>query len=219
MSTTTKDFNRLSFETCEALLHALCAATDELQGSDTFENAVAHSELFCDLVPMQLMVNDNMRARDGLKYFKVKEMTSLLHLLYQRMQMYHHYGACKGRELPGIKWSEEANGRFVLSLNECAINLTHTICDERRPNSPEGKVFCIGFDPNIDCEESTSPLFEHYENALNFCCEFKDENGGVECRDITLLDRYPYRKMVRNILAGLDAIAEMNNEIYKLKNS
>jgi len=219
MSTTIKDFNRLSIETCEALLHALCTATVELQGNDTFADAVEHSGLFSDLVPLQFMLNENVRTRDGLKYYKVKEMTSLLRLLYQRMQMYHHYGACKGRELPGIKWSEESNGRFVLSLNECAINLTHSIRDERRPNSPEGKVFCIGFDPNIDCEESTSPLFEHYENALNFCCEFKDENGGVECRDITLLDRYPYRKMVRDILAGLDAIADMNNENYKLKNS
>lgn len=215
---TTKDFNRLSIETCEALLHALCTATDELQGSDTFANAVEHSGLFCDLVPLQLMLNENVRTRDGMKYYKVKDMTSLLRLLYQRMQMFYNYGACKGRELPGVEWSMESDGRFVLRLEECSINLTHSIQDERRPNFPDGKVFCIGFDPNLDCEDSGSPLFEHYEEALNFCCEFKDDNGNIECRDITLFDRYPYRKMVRDILAGLDAIAEMNNEIYKLKN-
>lgn len=209
---TTKDFNRLSIETCEALLHALCAATDELQGSDTFADAVEHNELFGDLVPMQLMLSDNVRARDGLKYYKVKDMTSLLRLLYQRMQMLHNYGACKGRELPGIEWSVESDGQFVLRLEECAINLTHSIQDERRPNFPNGKVVCIGFDPNIDCENSGSPLFERYDEALYFRCEFKDDNGDVECLDITLFDRYPFRKMVRDILGGLDAISKMAND-------
>lgn len=211
---TTKDFNRLSIETLHKLLQAVIIAEKELQGDETFEYAVGHSELFSDLVPIQLMAFENMKKRRSMKYCKMP-MGELLKELYQRMQMYCHYGECKGRELPGIKWSRESNGMFTITLNECAINLEHSFSDPHaslEDKKEHGRLFCIGLNLPLldeeDPENKDSHLYGEYDEFLTFCCLFGDDN---ECRDI-----YPsepdHEEAIRDILAGLDAIAEMNNE-------
>lgn len=211
MSTTIKDFNRLSIETLHNLLQAVITAEKELQGDETFEQAVGHSGLFCDLVPIQLMAFENMKKRRSMKYCKM-QMHDLLRELYQRMQMFHHYSECKGRELPGISHRMEDNGVFTIILNECALNLEHSFKDhhaEYYDKTRDGKLFCIGLNLPLlekeDPESKDSHLYGEYDEFLNFCCLFDDDN---EYRDI-----YPgeddHATAIRDILAGLDAIAEM----------
>ena len=203
------DFNKISIETVSKLFTALTDALKELQGGNTLADTVRDNKLFCILWEVQVWCCNRVMEHDRKKekYLKM-DGRKLLREMYMRMATIHHYGACMGRDLKGLSWHIEENGRFALMLGECDLNLEHSVLDIRREDSPNGTLFCIGYDPDIDCDDKDSALFGRYENALNFCCSFKDGDN-TETRDLTVFDRYPHREMLRDVLAGIDMIADM----------
>ena len=208
-----KDFYRLSYETNKQLMFAVGDAVNELQGDAEFSDAIKN-DLFVHLLPLQLMAG-KQEARifqRGLKYRKMK-LHELLHELYLRMHTYFHYGACHGRELPGISWSMENNDVFVITLKDCAVNLEHSVKDDDKT----GRLFCIGLNiPLLEKENPEDPnshLYNEYDEFLNFCCEFKDDDGNIECKDVYFMDDWPYTDVLRDVLAGLDLINDIANEV------
>lgn len=203
-----QDYNRLSKETLFGLLSAVCDATRELQGADSFEDALRRSDLFCTLMDIQVRAGCFYAKRDGMKYFKMK-LHDLLRELYLRMQMFHHYAECKGAGLPGIAHHTE-EGMFFVDLNRCAVNLEHSFSDPDREE--KGRLYGIGLNVPLlereDPEREDSHLWDEYDEFLIFRCEFA---GTKECRDIYPCE-YDHERAIIDILGGLDAIADMNNE-------
>lgn len=227
--TIVQDVHRLTIETCRILANAFCAAEKELQGDKELTDIITESKMFCDCFTLNTVLTNRLlsTASARLPYHKMK-YGELLKELYQRMQTYHHYGACHGRELSGISWKEE-NERFVLRLGECALNMEHSILDEKEFNKDtlmdctkekreyRARLFAIGFDPDVDCESGERA--GHYEDALNFCAEFKDEDGNVECRDVQLVNVWHHSDLLCDILAQLDMIGEIANKNINNKNN
>lgn len=208
-----KDFYRLSYETNKRLMFVVNDAMNELKGDAEFSDAVKN-ELFVHLLPLQLMAG-KQEARifqRRLKYGKMK-LHELLRELYLRMHTYYHYGACHGRELPGISWSMESNGMFTIALKDCAVNLEHSV----KTDDGEGRLFCIGLNlPLLETEDPENPdsdMYDEYDEFLNFCCEFKDDDGNIECKDVYFMDVYWHHEdVLRDVLAGLDLISDIANE-------
>jgi len=204
-----RDQRRLSIETLTALNLAAHAAMKEIQGDRTTAEAVSDSELYCELMQMSLLGYNRWLDYERKKQqYRDMKMNDLLKELYQRMQMYHHYQECKGRELTGITCRMEQNGVFSLVLGECAINLEHTFEDDLHDNS-EGRLFCIGLNlPLLETEDPENPeshLSGEYDEFLSFCCEF---DADKEYRDV-YPSEYSHEAAIRSILAQLDQIAEL----------
>lgn len=226
--TIVQDVSRLTVETCRALANAFCAAEKELHGDKELADIITESEMFCGFFSLNTVLTNRLlsTAKARLPYHKMK-YGELLKELYQRMQTYHHYGACHGRELPGISWKEE-NERFVLRLGKCALNMEHSILDEKNlkrdslmdctkeTGEYRARLFAIGYDPDADCESGARA---DYDEALNFCAEFKDEDGNVECRDVQLVNVSHHSDLLCDILAQLDMIGEIANKNINNKNN
>lgn len=219
--TKTADMNRVSYETAAQLSSVLLRATNEIKGERTVGEAV-ESKIYCDLFDMQTMAFFRQLRVDRRKQqYEGMDMPELLKALYDSVVMYHHYGACKSRDLKGIAWSMEGSV-FVLRLGECAVNMEHSVFDEvtfhddnlretdKDNESYKCRLFAIGYDSDIDCESGEHK--GHYEEALNFLCEFKDWDGNVETRDVALCDVWHHKELLRDILAQLNVIADMANE-------
>lgn len=211
-----RDQRRLSIETLTALNRAAHDAMKEIQGDRTTAEVVGDSELYCDLMQMSLLGYNRWLDYERKKQqYRDMKMNDLLRELYQRMQMYHHYQECKGRELPGITCRMEQNGVFALVLGECALNLEHTFEDpdaEHYDHQREGRLFCIGLNlPLLETEDPENPeshLSGEYDEFLSFCCEF---DADKEFRDVYPCE-YSHELAIRSILAQLDQIAGMANE-------
>ncbi len=210
-----KDFYRLSYETNKQLMFVVNDAMKELKGDAELEEAIKN-DLFVHLLPLQLMAG-KQEARifqRGLKYVKMK-LHELLRELYLRMHTYYHYGACHGRELPGISWKMENNDVFVITLKDCAVNLEHSVKDDN--STKTGRLFCIGLNVAAleveDPENPDSDMYGEYDEFLNFCCEFKDDDGNIECKDVYFMDEWYYEDVLRDVLAGLDLISDIANEV------
>ena len=213
-----KDFNRLTIEANNKLLDAVCGAMKELQGEQRFADAVVENDLLAQLVPVQIMGGERLLEHDRAKLkYEHMSLNELLAALYNIMQTYHHYGACKGRELKGLCWRIDDHDVFAIILKDCALNMEHSITDEARLNPEyngtidelEGRLFCIGYDPDIDCNDPDGEFYGHYDEPLSFCAEFKDEDDNVECRDVTICNVLNHRELLRDLLAELDVIADM----------
>lgn len=207
-----RDQRRLSIETLTALNRAAHDAMKEIQGDRTTAEAVSDSELYCDLMQISLLGYNRWLDYERKKQqYRDMKMDDLLKALYQRMQMYHHYQECKGRELPGITCRMEQNGVFALVLGECAINLEHTFEDDLHDNV-EGRLFCIGLNlPLLETEDPENPeshLSGEYDEFLSFCCEF---DADKEYRDV-YPSEYSHEAAIRSILAQLDQIGELANK-------
>lgn len=216
-----RDINRLTKETNDQLFDALTKAMSQVQGDRKTGEAICDSELYCDMWALQSAAFARVvKHNRKLQQYEDMETGELLHQLYQRLQTLHHYGACKGRELKGISWTED-NGIFVLQLRDCAINMEHTITDEARLpgwndsiTKLEGTLYAIGYDPDIDCDAPDGYCYQHYEEALNFLCELNiHEPDNTEHRDVIIYHRsWQHREVLRDTLASLDLIADMANE-------
>lgn len=207
-----RDQRRLSIETLTALNLAAIAAMKEIQGDRTTAEVVGDSELYCELMQMSLLGYNRWLDYERKKQqYRDMKMNDLLKELYQRMQMYHHYQECKGRELTGITCRMEQNGVFALVLGECALNLELTFEDDLHDNS-EGRLFCIGLNlPLLETEDPENPeshLSGEYDEFLSFCCEF---DADKEYRDV-YPSEYSHERAIRSILAQLDQIGELANE-------
>ena len=210
-----RDQRRLSIETLTALNSAAFDAMKEIRGDRTTAEAVGDSELYCDLMQISLLGHNRWLDYERKKQqYRDMDKDALLKELYQRMQMYHHYQECKGRELPGIQCRMEQNGVFALVLGECALNLEHTFEDpdaEHYYHQREGRLFCIGLNiPLLDSEDPEDPqshLYGEYDEFLSFCCEFTDGDDR-ECRDV-YPSEYSHDAAIRSILAQLDQIGEL----------
>lgn len=210
-----KDFNRLSIEANNKLLDAVCGATKELQGGQHFIDAVVENDLLAQLVPVQIMGGERALEHDRAKLkYEHMSLDELLAALYNVMQTYHHYGACKGRELKGLCW--QIDDVFVITLKDCALNMEHSITDENHDTSPKGRLFCIGYDPDIDCNDPGGEFYGHYEESLSFYAEFKDEDENVDRRAVTICNVWNHRELLRDLLAELDVIADMANKDSQL---
>ena len=218
-TTRAEDINRMSYETAKELWSSLTQAMKEVENGRGTIGAVDQSELYCELFTIQsLVMSRELKViRKAMSYHK-KEMRELLKVLYEILSMYHHYGACKGRELPGIAWTMEGDV-FVLRLGECAVNMEHSVFDESTYCEDErrsacvckedynGRLFAITYDTDIDCESGENK--GHYEKALNFLCEFKDPDGNIETRDVAICNTWRHEALLRDTLAQLDVISEM----------
>ena len=215
-----KDFNRLTIEANNKLMGAVCNAMMELQGEQRFADAVMENDLLAQLTPVQVMSSRRMFDHDRakLKYERMS-LNELLAALYNVIQTYHHYGACKGRDLPGIAWYMDDDDVFIITLKDCALNMEHSITDEARLpgyegsiDELEGRLFCIAYDPDIDCNDPDGEFYGHYEESLSFYAEFEDEDDNVDRRNVTICDVWNHRELLRDLLAELDIIADMANK-------
>lgn len=207
------DFNRLSGDTISKLCSATHDAMKTLQGDGSAIDAVENSELYCELFTVSAMACNHYIHREKAKreYAKM-EMPDLLKELYVRMQMYHHYGACKSRDITGIVWSMEPTGVFVVRLQECAVNMEQPFQEETwdRP----ARLFAIGLNLTLleseDPEDCGSHLAGEYDEFVTFTCEVRDPGTGEsECRDIYPSPNHCKEEAIRSILAGFDMIGEM----------
>lgn len=216
MNNRRRDINRLTKETNYKLFDALTKAMSQVQGNRKTGEAICDSEIYCDMWALQSAAFARVVKHDRkLQQYEDMETGELLHQLYQRLQTLHH-----GRELPGIAWTE-SDGRFVIQLRDCAINMEHTITDEARLpgwnddiTKLEGTLYAIGYDPDIDCDDPDGDCYQHYEEALNFLCELNiHEPDNTEHRDVIIYHRsWQHREVLRDTLASLDLIADMANE-------
>ena len=215
------DVNRMTMETLSELSTAVFHAMKEVQGDRTTGEAVCQSEVYCDLYGLSALGFDRFRATELRKtQYRNHTLHDLLKELYQRMKMFHHYAVAKGVDLPGIKWTEES-GIFVIHLRDCALNMEHSLTDESRLpgwddsiTRLEGRLYAIGYDPDIDPDDPHGDCYQHYEAALNFLCELNiHDEDNTEHRDVTLCHHsWWHRDLLRDTLAQLDVIADMGNE-------
>lgn len=224
-TTISQDVNRLTLETTQQVFNALYAASKEIQGERTTGEVISESQTYCDMYVLQNMVSNRLLKFDKARMFYDKlKYNALLKELYLRMQTYHHYGACHGRELPGISWSDYESGGFMLHLGDCALNMEHSILDEhtfqqdclssetKEHYEYDGHLFAIGYDPDTDCEEDEDGWCD-YGKALNFCAEFRDHDGSIkECRDVKIVNVHHHAALLRDLLAQMDVIGDMANE-------
>lgn len=204
------DLYRMSIETVKNLSCALNDAIKDVQRDRTTEKMVMSSELYGDMLPLQLSVSNLWIWREKFndKYIRM-ELPELLKELYLRLQMLFYYGECKGRELHGIAWSMEPNGVFCLTLRDCMVNMEHTfkeVCPDR-----EGRLFAVGLNLPLlereDPESQDSHLCGEYDEFVSFCCEFKTSKG-TEIKDVYPDKNYTNEQSIRNILGGLDLISD-----------
>jgi len=216
-----RDINRLTKETTNKVFSVLTEAMKQIEGERTSVDTIADSQLYCDMRSLMGAAFARVIKHDRkCMQYKDMDMQQLLEQLYRRMQMMYHYTECKGRELKGIAWAEE-KGRFVIRLSECAINMEHSICDECRLPGWEGSIreltgtlFAIGYDPDKDPDDPNGLYYQHYQERLNFCCALNtDDPDNVEYRDVILYHRsWQHKDLLRDTLASLDMISDMNNE-------
>ena len=216
-----RDINRLTKEVNYQVFDALTTAMNQLKGDRKVTDAILDSELYCDMWELQSVAFSRVVKHDRkAQQYQRMEMDELLKQLYQRMQTMYNYGACKGRSLKGIAWTEN-NGRFVIHLRDCVINMEHSICDESRLSGWEGSVnelsgnlYAIGYDSGIDCDDPNGDYYKHYEEALNFLCELNTANlDNTEHRDVALYHRsWHHKELLRDTLATLDMISDLANE-------
>ena len=208
------DLYRMSIETVKNLSCALNDAIKDVQRDRTTEKMVMSSELYGDMLPLQLSVSNLWIWREKFndKYIRM-EMPELLKELYLRLQMLYHYGECKGSELQGIAWSMEPNGVFCLTLRDCLVNMEHTfkeVCPDR-----EGRLFAVGLNLPLlereDPESQDSHLCGEYDEFVSFCCEFKTSKG-TEIKDVYPDKNYTNEQAIRNILGSLDLISDREKE-------
>ncbi len=213
-----QDFNRLSIEANNGLFSATIKAMNEIQGDDSFANAV-ESELFCHLWPIQVLASGRMmkHERKKMKYEKAKRLIDLQKELYQRMRRVYNNGECGNRELTGIAWHMEKNGVFAIDLKDCAINLEHSI----KNDDGEGTAITVWLNLPLlekeDPDNDKSFLAGEYDEFVDFCCLMRDERGNnPEYRD-ACLDCHNWRHfdLIRDTLAGLDVIEDMMNKTSK----
>ena len=207
------DFNRLSGDTISKLCSATHDAMKTLQGDGSAIDAVTNSELYCELFTVSAMACNHYIHREKAKHEYAKmEWMELLKELYLRLQMYHHYGECKGRELPGIAWHMEPTGVFAITLKDCAVNMEYDVEDERCPDDVRCRLFAVALNLPLqereDPESKESHLCGEFDEFVTFTCQFK-ESG--ECRDV-YPSHYTFTQAMRNILAGFDMIGKMQNE-------
>ena len=208
-TTRAEDINRMSYETAKELCSSLTQAMKEVENGRGTTGVIEQSELYRELFAMQsLTFSRELQVDRRKRQYDKMEMRDLLKVLYEILSMYHHYGACKGRELPGIAWTMERN-IFVLRLGECAVNMEHSVIDKVN-NDENGRLFVIGYNPDIDCE--SGEMEGHYEKALNFLCEFKDPDGNIEARDVAICNTWRHEALLRDTLAQLHVIADMGND-------
>ena len=215
------DINRLTKETNSKLFSVLTTAMRQIEGRRTVQDTISDSYFYGKMWSLQTAAfARSVRHGRKLQQYEDMDMQELLQQLYQRMQMMHHYGACKGRELKGIAWTEE-DGLFVVRLGECAINMEHSICDEcrlpgwdRTINELSGTLCAIGYDPDADPEAPDGYCYQHYEEALRFSCVLNtDDPENAERRDVILYhSSWQHKELIRDTLATLDMIFDMNNE-------
>ena len=144
-----------------------------------------------------------------LAYEDISDMGKLLHCLCERMAMYYHNGYAKGAELPGISWNMEANGVFVVTLTECALNMEHTfVSEDENGLAQRGMIFNVWLDvPDMEDEDpADGSLYENSCNCVGFTCDYEGE-----CKDITFDPKDTddaHLDLVRDILADFDVMAE-----------
>lgn len=203
-----RDIYRLSIENLHRLSSALIAAEKDIQRDQTLSEVVCGSSLFSDVLLMQMSVSNQWlrRERCNDKYNRMK-MGDLLERLYQLMQQFHHYAACKGADLPGIVWEMEASGIFAIKLGDCAVNMEHSF--RSGPEEEPLQLVTIGLNlPLLEYEdpESEGSGTGQYDRFLLFRCKAPDEDG---IRDIYPYDHWVNCSAIANIFGSLDIIKEM----------
>lgn len=185
---------------------------ESIRGDKSFEEAWK-DELYRSV--FRLMIKSAKRSSDhGIKkaaYSRVGDMGELTSALYDRMTTYYNRACVEGVELPGISWSMNSNGVFVITLKECAINMEHTLANEDEFEPVQrGVVFNVWLDVSdveeVEGEEPFSPDHDCYK-YIGFTCDF-----GGEHKDVTFKPTdydHKHFELVRDILADFDMIDEM----------
>ncbi len=185
---------------------------EAVRGDKPFDEAWK-DELFRSVVRLGIE-SVRRRARHELKkitYRYVGDMGELTSALYDRMATYYNRACVEGAELPGISWSMESNGVFVVTLKECAINMEHTLVNKEEPElAQRGVVFNVWLDvPDMEDgedEESFDPDSDCYK-YVGFTCDY-----GGEHKDVTFKPTdydHEHLGLVRDVLADFDVIDEM----------
>ena len=150
-------------------------------------------------------------------YKDVCDMGKLLRVLYNRMTTFYNYGYADGAELPGISWSMENNGVFVISLKGCAVNMVHSLVGKDEDGlAQRGIAFGVWLDvPDMEADEDEDPfcIDRNFCKYVGFTCDFDGEYKDVTFETTDVDDGH--LELVRDILADFDMIDEMVGEGLK----
>lgn len=185
---------------------------ESIRGDKSFEEAWK-DELYRSV--FRLMIKSVKRNSDHeikkAAYSRVGDMGELVQVLYDRMTTYYNRTCVVGAELPGISWSMESNGVFVITLKECAINMEHTLANEDESElAQRGIVFNVWLDVPDMGEDEDEESFSPDRNCckyVGFTCDFGGEYKDVVFKPIDC--NHEHLELVRNILADFDVIDEM----------
>lgn len=185
-----------------------------IRGDKSFGEAWAN-ELFRSVYRLEMASYKRFSCHELKKLaYNSCDMGKLLRALCDRMSTYYHYGYATGAELPGVSWSMEGNGVFVVTLNECAINMEHWFAGEDERGLPQGGfVFNVWLDvPDMEADEDEDPFsLEHNcYKYVGFTCDFGGEHKDVTFEPTDSKDGH--LELVRDILADFDVIDEMSGK-------
>lgn len=215
--TAANEISRVSTANCEKMSAILSDVCKELQGDKTLQEAMA-SKLYCDCLELQMQATARCMKHDRKKmdYERIEQMSVLLRKLYDRLSYFHHECCAKGHDLPGIEWSFDGKGVFVVCLDECALNMEHPVKVKESDGAYEigktGKAFNVWLDvPDLEADypDGVDDDFPAYK-YIGFCTDF-----GGDCEDVCFEPNdhdWTHLDLVRDILADLDVIDDMMKE-------
>lgn len=144
-------------------------------------------------------------------------MGKLLDKLFDRLSTFYNYGYADGAELPGIAWSMESNGTFVITLKECAVNMEHSVeipSEDSAYTHDHGMVFNVWLDvPDMEDDDPSDTEGRAYGNGykyVGFTAQFGYGDKAV-IKDVTFEpfdSDHDHKKLVKDILADFDMIDE-----------
>ena len=185
-----------------------------IRGDKSFEEAW-ESELFRSVYRLEMESYKRLSCHELKKLaYSGCDMDKLLRILYDHISTYYHYGYATGAELPGISWSMEGNGVFVVTLNECAINMEHWFAGEDERGLPQGGfVFNVWLDvPDMEADEDEDPfcLENRYYKYIGFTYKIGSEHKEITFEPADTNETH--LELVRDILADFDVIDEMSGK-------
>jgi hypothetical protein len=191
---------------------------ESFRGNKSFEDAW-NDELYRSVYRLEIesLRRNSRHELKKIAYKDVCEMGKLLRALYDRMATYYNYGYADGAELPGVSWSMENNGVFVISLKKCAINMVHSLVGKDENGlAQRGFVFNVWLDvPDMEADEDEEPfcLDRNCCKYVGFTCDFNGEHKDVTFEAADVDD--DHLELVRDILADFDMIGELVGDKLK----
>lgn len=192
---------------CTSIMQQL---RESIRGDKSFEDAWK-DELYRSVYRLEIesFKRSSRHELKRLAYMEELSSRKLVNALFDRMAKYYHKGYVEGESLHGISWSVERDGTFVVTLNECAINMERSFRDCHCYTSEQTKtILSVWLDvPDMDDADISAGSYGDYYKYVGFTCDYEGVRKDVVIDNEFYL--YLNRDLLRDILADFDLIDEM----------